>query len=99
MAFLWVGNKAIADFSETNADLKVDYAFLNVFGKKYFEYYVKAEDVSKRIPIKVANIQGGGAFSVFMMVTDPTGKVIMNSGDRGSGKLPQASNGEIGYCP
>ncbi|KAK9442409.1 GLEYA adhesin domain protein [Metarhizium brunneum] len=99
VAFLWVGNKAIADFSETNADLKVDYAFLNVFGKKYFEYYVKAEDVSKRIPIKVANIQGGGAFSVFMMVTDPTGKVIMNSGDRGSGKLPQASNGEIGYCP
>ncbi|KID74466.1 uncharacterized protein G6M90_00g084430 [Metarhizium brunneum] len=99
VAFLWVGNKAIADFSETNADLKVDYAFLDVFGKKYFEYHVKAEDVGKRIPIRVANIQGGGAFSVFMMVTDPTGKVIMNSGDRGSGKLPQASNGEIGYCP
>ncbi|KFY01269.1 hypothetical protein O988_02827 [Pseudogymnoascus sp. VKM F-3808] len=96
VAFLWVGDDAISNFSETNADLKVDYA--SPFGEKRFEYLVTAKDIGKRIPIRVANVQSAGPFSVFMMVRDPSGGVVMNSGNGGSGKQPQGSNGEIGYC-
>ncbi|RDL36295.1 uncharacterized protein BP5553_05647 [Venustampulla echinocandica] len=86
MAFLWVGDKAISSFSEANTDLKVDYASRDPFGGKRFEYLVTAKDIGKRIPIRVANVQTAGSYSVFMMVRDPSGGVVMNGGNRGSGK-------------
>lgn len=49
VSYLWVGGKARSKFSESNADLKVDYASLDTFGKKRFSY---PAEQGRPVPIK-----------------------------------------------